>query len=180
MSDPPTLEEHCLSTWRLCPALKEITIFISTREEKHASEIVWKKSETSTNHSSAYHWLTIHHNWVRTNLKEEGNGGRWSFLVEANLYYPVMIMRIMMMVMMTKLHFFMQIGPKKAPKDQKIFTFHLTNVSPVQCLGWLCQGWLMTQKCTTTTQAMPKSQILLQKISKRPFSQSCSAKVANI
>ena len=43
MSDLPTLEEHCLSTWRLCPALKEITIFISTREEKHASEIVWKK-----------------------------------------------------------------------------------------------------------------------------------------
>ena len=31
MSDPPTLEEHCLSTWRLCPALKDITIFISTR-----------------------------------------------------------------------------------------------------------------------------------------------------
>ena len=37
----------------------------------------------------------------------------------------------MMMVMMTKLHFFMQIGPKKAPKDQKTFTYHLANFSPV-------------------------------------------------
>ena len=185
MSNPPTLKKHCLSTWRLCPALKEITIFISTtritkkrRETSIGNRL--EKSETSTNHSSADHWLTINHNWVRTNLKEEGNGGRWSFLIEANLYYMVMMMRMMMMVMTTKLHFFMQIGPKKAPKDQKIFTFHLTNVSPVQCLGWLYQGWFKTQKCTTTTQAMPKSQILLQKISKRPFSQSCSAKVANI
>ena len=67
---------------------------------------------------------------------------------------------MMMMVMTTKLHFFMQIGPKKAPKDQKTFTFHLANVSPVQCLGWLCQGWFKTQKCTT---------ILLQKYPKGHF-----------
>ena len=67
MSDPPTLEEHCLSTWRLCPALKEITIFIyvsTTRITKKKRETSignrLEKSKTSTNHSSAYHWLTIH------------------------------------------------------------------------------------------------------------------------
>ena len=119
MSDPPTLEEHCLSTWRLCPALKEITIFISTtritkkrRETSIGNRL--EKSETRTNHSSAYHWLTIHHNWVRTNLKEEGNGGRWSFLVEANLYYTANMMRMMMM---TKLIFYANSTPKNPKLD---------------------------------------------------------------
>ena len=50
MSDPPTLEEHCLSTWRLCPALKEITIFIST------TRITKKRRETSIGNRLEKKW----------------------------------------------------------------------------------------------------------------------------
>ena len=79
MSDPPTLKKHCLSTWRLCPALKEITIFISTtritkkrRETSIRNRL--KISEASTNHnSSAYHWFT--QRWLKSTSNSYLNTG---------------------------------------------------------------------------------------------------------